>query len=140
MGYLWNAEAKRWFWNPAHGEPPPDESEAPWEAQAARQAPPRTPPLRGGYAPRVGYATTTKVRRPADRPIKREELIPDNSPCDDPVVTRLILDLQLATRTMRKVARGERPASQWEEADEFAKGALQHLCNYLDAKAWVRSS
>jgi hypothetical protein len=35
MGYLWNAEAERWYWNPAHGEPPADEREPPKKSPTA---------------------------------------------------------------------------------------------------------
>src|SRR6516165_1117312 len=70
---------------------------------------------------------------------KRPRIIPDVQPSDDPVFIRLILDLQLARRVQQQIARGIRPRKQLDDAKELERGAFQHLFNYCNARAWVRT-
>jgi hypothetical protein len=70
---------------------------------------------------------------------KRPRIIPDLQPSQDPVFTRLILDLQLARRVQQQVARGMRPQTELCDAITLERGAFQHLFNYLNARAWVRT-
>jgi hypothetical protein len=60
-------------------------------------------------------------------------LVPDVQPAKDPTFVRLIRDLQLAKRKMKV-------SSKRALAEDFERRAFQHLLNYCDAKAWVRST
>ena len=70
---------------------------------------------------------------------RRPRIIADIQPSDDPVFIRLILDLQLARRVQQQIARGIRSREQLDDAKELERGAFQHLFNYCNARAWVRT-
>jgi hypothetical protein len=70
---------------------------------------------------------------------RRPRIIADIQPSDDPVFIRLILDLQLALRVQKQIARGIRSQKQLDDAKELERGAFQHLFNYCNARAWVRA-
>jgi hypothetical protein len=65
---------------------------------------------------------------------EREEL------CADPVFVRLLWDVAMSRRVKDKIQRGLLPKENFDDADDLERGAFQHLINYLDAKAWVRST
>ena len=69
---------------------------------------------------------------------KRPRIVPDLQPSEDRVFTRLILDLQLASRVQKEIALGVRPNKQLCDAETLDRGAFDHLFNYLNARAWVR--
>jgi hypothetical protein len=74
------------------------------------------------------------------RPLKCREPIRDIEPSSDPVFTRLIRDLQLAKRAQKQIARGEISESKRDAATDLERGAFQHMFNYLNARAWVRTN
>jgi hypothetical protein len=76
----------------------------------------------------------TEEKRKVPKPTRRV----DDQPAD-PVVTRLLLDIQLACRSRYKVARGLLEPDALDDANDLERGAFIHLANYLDAKAWVRT-
>jgi hypothetical protein len=79
-------------------------------------------------------------QKPKLRPSRqRLKLTPTKPEPADPVVTRLMLDIQLACRSKHKVACGLIDQDALGDADALERGAFQHLFNYLNAKAWVRS-
>jgi hypothetical protein len=67
--------------------------------------------------------------------LRKLQLNADREPCNDPVFTRLIRDLQLARRVQQDRLS---PKSRREQAEAFEHDAFKHLAAYLDVKAWTR--
>jgi hypothetical protein len=76
-----------------------------------------------------------RIVKTKGRPLRRHPL-PDIAPSTDPVFTRLIKDVQQAKRVLDREFVTRR---KYDAALDLERGAFQHMFNYLNARAWVRT-